>query len=206
MKVFKVLGSTIASKTGNNIQINIINLIIIFIYLHIGFKIYSLETRIDKTLNYNEMQNNKNKKTIYPNSVRGTQRFTKPSRTNGAANIQINSEIAIPKLKILAEKYYGITDPYGFLTNLRNTLGISDSEGASKYGEVRVKDINGKTILASLRITNHNSNAETYVTHDANYPINVSILVRKNFKKIHLSPIKMSYWKNMFTMRKKWRK
>ena len=158
--------------------------------MHIGFKIYSLETRIDKTLNYNEMQNNKNKKTIYPNSVRGTQRFTKPSRTNGAANIQINSEIAIPKLKILAEKYYGISDPYGFLTNLRNTLGISDSEGASKYGEVRVKDKNGKTILASLRITNHNSNADTYVTHNANYPINVSILVRKNFKKNTFKPHK----------------
>jgi|GEM_PF-5291245 len=90
--------------------------------------------RVDITLNYNEMQNDKNKKTIYPNSIRGTQRFTKPSRTNGGANIQINSEIAIPKLKILAEKYNGITDPYGFLTNLRNTLGISDSEGASKYG------------------------------------------------------------------------
>lgn len=139
--------------------------------------------RVDITLNYNEMQNDKNKKTIYPNSIRGTQRFTKPSRTNGGANIQINSEIAIPKLKNLAEKYNGITDPYGFLTNLRNTLGISDSEGASKYGEVRIKDKSGKTLYASLRITNHNSNAETYVTHDANYPFNVSILVRKNFKK-----------------------
>ena len=41
------------------------------------------------------MKSNKNKKNIYPNSIRGTQRFTKPSRTNGVANIQINSEIAI---------------------------------------------------------------------------------------------------------------
>ena len=33
-----------------------------------------------------------------------------------------------------------------------------------------------------MRITNHNSNAETYITHNSNYEYNLSILVRKNFK------------------------
>ena len=35
------------------------------------------------------------------NSIRGTQRFTKPSQTNGGENIRIDSETAIPKLKNL---------------------------------------------------------------------------------------------------------
>ena len=35
------------------------------------------------------------------NSIRGTQRFTKPSQTNGGENIRIDSETAIPKPKNL---------------------------------------------------------------------------------------------------------
>lgn len=136
------------------------------------------------------MRSNKNKKTIYSNSVRGTQRFTKPSRTNGAANIQINSETAIPKLKILSEKYIGITNPHGFLTNLRQALGLVDSEGASKYGVVKVINSDGNSSYISLRITNHNCNAENYIYHCANFQLNVSILVRKNFKKNTFKPHK----------------
>ena len=65
-----------------------------------------------------------NKKNIRLNSIRGTQRFTKPSQTNDSANVQINTEEAIPKLKKLAQNYIGVNDPYGFLTNLRNALDI----------------------------------------------------------------------------------
>ena len=43
------------------------------------------------------MSNDDNKKNIRLNSIRGTQRFTKPSQTNDVANIKINAEIAIPK-------------------------------------------------------------------------------------------------------------
>jgi hypothetical protein len=39
---------------------------------------------------------------------------------------QINSEIAIPHLKKLAQKYIGISNSYGFLTDLRNALGIGE--------------------------------------------------------------------------------
>lgn len=46
---------------------------------------------------------NKNKKAKRLNSIRGTQRFTKPSQTNGYANIQINTETTIPKLNKLAQ-------------------------------------------------------------------------------------------------------
>lgn len=128
------------------------------------------------------MENDKNKKVTRLNSIRGTQRFTKPSQTNDIANVQINTEIAIPKLRKLAQEYYGVTDPYGFLTNLRNALDIPNLEGASKYGVVKIKKDDGSKLEASLRITNHNSNAETYITHNANYEYNLSILVRKNFK------------------------
>ena len=49
-------------------------------------------------------KNRQNKKAKRLNSIRGTQRFIKPSQTNGVANIRINSETAIPKLKNLAKQ------------------------------------------------------------------------------------------------------
>lgn len=128
-----------------------------------------------------EGKNKAKKKARRSNSVRGTQRFTRPSQANGGANIPINSEIAIPKLEKLVQKYIGISDPYGFLTDLRNALGIPNSQGASKYGEVTIPKNDGSVLQASLRITNHNSDARTYITHNANYEYNLSILVRKNF-------------------------
>lgn len=127
-----------------------------------------------------ESRKNKNAKRL--NSVRGTQRFTKPSQTNGGANIRINSETTIPKLKNLAKKYIGVSNPYGFLTDLQNALGIPNSKGASKYGVVTIPKEDGRVLEASLRITNHNSDAETYISHNANYEYNLSILIRKNFK------------------------
>ena len=123
-----------------------------------------------------------NKKVTRLNSIRGTQRFTKPSQTNDNANVQINAETAIPKLKKLAQDYIGVVDPYGFLTNLRNALDIPNLEGASKYDLVNIQKDDGSKLEASLRITNHNSNAETYIMHNSNYEYNLSILVRKNFK------------------------
>ena len=135
-----------------------------------------------------------NKKTKHLNSIRGTRGFTKPSQMIGAANIQINCEIATANLKKLINKYVGVTDPYGFLTNLRNALGIPNTKGASKYGVVTIYKEDGSVIQVSLRITNHNSNAETYITHNANYPYNLSILVRKKFKKntfIHHNDVRL---------------
>ena len=66
--------------------------------------------------------NKAKKKARRSNSVRGTQRFTRPSQANGDANIPTNSEIAIPKLEKLAQIYIGVSAPYGFLTDLQNVL------------------------------------------------------------------------------------
>ena len=86
---------------------------------------------IIKILMQVESRKNKNAKRL--NSVRGTQRFTKPSQTNGGANIRINSETTIPKLKNLAKKYIGVSNPYGFLTDLQNALGIPNSKAMIYY-------------------------------------------------------------------------
>ena len=136
------------------------------------------------------IEESKNKKTKRLNSIRGTQRFTKPSQTNGATNIPINIEEAIINLKNLAQKYVGVKNPYGFLTNLRVALGIPNKKGASKYGEVTIPKPDGSVLQASLRVTNHNADAETYITHNANYEYNLSIMVRKNFTKNTFKPHK----------------
>ena len=117
------------------------------------------------------------------NSIRGTQRFTRPSQSFDCTNVVINSQDAIQSLRQLSQNYFGVNDPHGFLTDLRNALGIIHSDGASNYGEVQIPQSDDSVMKVSLRITNHNSNAETYLTHNANYQFNLSILVRKNFQK-----------------------
>lgn len=106
-----------------------------------------------------------------------------PSQTYGNAKVQINSEIAIPKLQKLAETYLGVSDPHRFLTDLRVALGIPDSQGASKYGVVSIPKEDGSILQASLRVTNHQANANTYIDHDANYKYNLSIVVRRKQRK-----------------------
>ena len=68
------------------------------------------------------IEGNKKKKANLPNSVRGTHGFTKPSRKNGTANVQINSETAVPILKKLGQNFKGVVNQHGFLTDLRNAL------------------------------------------------------------------------------------
>ena len=101
-----------------------------------------------------------------------------PSQTNGNANILIKSNIAIPKLQNLAKKYIGVVDPHGFLTDLRIALNIPNTKGVSKYGYITIPKEDGSVLQASLRITNHNSNANTYITNNTNMDYNLSIVVR----------------------------
>ena len=54
----------------------------------------------------------KNKSAKRPNFHKGSLSHS-PSQTNGDAKVQINSEIAIPKLQKLAETYFGVSDPSG---------------------------------------------------------------------------------------------
>ena len=128
---------------------------------------------------------NKNAKRL--NLLKGRQPRN-PSQTNGGAKIRINSEIAIPKLKKLAQDYIGVTDPQGFLTDLRIALGIPNSQGASKYGEVTIPKEDGSELKASLRITNHQANAEQYIKHNANYEYNLSIVVRRKERRNAFTP------------------
>lgn len=132
-------------------------------------------------------KNNRNKNAKRLNLLKGRQPRN-PSQTNGGAKVRINSEIAIPKLKKLAQDYIGVTDPQGFLTDLRIALGIPNSQGASKYGEVTIPKEDGSELKASLRITNHQANAEQYIKHDANYEYNLSIVVRRKERRNTFTP------------------
>ena len=74
------------------------------------------------------MGEDKNKKNTRLNLLSRLE-VTSASQTNGSAKIVINNEIAIPKLKELSKLYIGVTNPQGFLTDLRVSLGIPDSQG-----------------------------------------------------------------------------
>lgn len=126
------------------------------------------------------MGEDKNKKNTRLNLLSRLE-VTSASQTSDGAKIIINNDMAIQKLGILAKLYIGITNPQGFLTDLRIALGIPDSRGASKYGYVIIpKD--GSYLQASLRITNHNSNVMTYIDNGVDLEYNLSIVISKRFK------------------------
>jgi hypothetical protein len=133
------------------------------------------------------MSNDDNKKAIRLNSLSRLE-VTSASQTNGIAKVIINNEISIPRLKKLAEKYIGIINPQGFLTDIRIALGIPDSKGVSKYGYVVIPKYEGNYLQASLRITNHNSNVKTYIDNGLNLEYNLSIVVSKRFKSNTFKP------------------
>lgn len=130
---------------------------------------------------------NDNKKNIRLNFLKGSQSHS-PSQTNVDAKVQINIETAIPKLEKIAQKYVGIINPQGFLTDLRIALGIPDSQGVSKYGEVLIFKEDVFFLKASLRITNHQANAKQYIIHDANCEYNLSIVVRREMRRNTFKP------------------
>ena len=128
-----------------------------------------------------EIRRNRGKKNANrPNLSKGV--YTQPSQTIGNANIAINSEIAIPNLEKLAKYYNSKYNAKGFITNLCNALGLPMKNQSSQYGEVEIPFIN-PTCKASLRITAHNANAENNIKHDANYPYNLSIVVRNKMRR-----------------------
>ena len=130
---------------------------------------------------------NDNKKNIRLNFLKGSQSHS-PSQTNVDAKVQINIETAIPKLEKIAQKYVGIINPQGFLTDLRIALGIPDSQGVSKYGEVLIFKEDVFFLKASLRITNHQANAKQYIIHDTNCEYNLSIVVRREMRRNTFKP------------------
>lgn len=133
------------------------------------------------------MGEDKNKKTTRLNFHKGSQSHN-PSQANGSANININVEVAITNLQKIAKKYVGIKNPQGFITDLRIALGIPDTPGASKYGLVTILSGNDVFLQASLRITNHQANAEQYIMHNANCEYNLSVVVRREMRRNTFKP------------------
>ena len=60
----------------------------------------------------------------------------RPSCKNDAAKIQIFRKPAIEKLKLLKKSYQQNNQIYGFLTDIKNALGLKPTKGASGYGIV----------------------------------------------------------------------
>lgn len=60
----------------------------------------------------------------------------RPSCKNDAAKIQINRKLAIEKLINLEKSYQQNNQIYGFLTDIKNALGLKPTKGASGYGIV----------------------------------------------------------------------
>ncbi|MBQ9434637.1 MAG: hypothetical protein IJU33_00735 [Bacteroidales bacterium] len=104
----------------------------------------------------------------------------KPSCENDAAKIQINRKKAIGKLRKLKKSYTDIEQIYGFLSNLKTAIGLNPSHGASEYAPVEILRSNGTILIASISISNHPSNAKTYIEHDFNYEYNLRIVVKRS--------------------------
>ena len=111
---------------------------------------------------------------------------TKASPSVAPANVVINVDNARQKLQELKSVYQqkeDFADTRGFLTDLRTALGIPNDRGACKYGVVK-----GGDFIASISLTNHNSNAQTYVDANANYPYNLRLMIRRRYRKNTFKP------------------
>ena len=130
--------------------------------------------------NENGKPNNQKQKKHSRKLLRRSLSSNKPSRENDAAKIQINRETAILKLTELEKNYFGINQIYGFLTNIKNAIGLQPSKGASEYGFVIIPKENNETLTASISLTNHHGDARTYIDRNANYEYNLKIAVKKS--------------------------
>lgn len=124
----------------------------------------------------------KKKKSNVRTCLNGAKDATGASQTFDAAKVQINSGITKQKLENLKEKYKNTTNPYGFLTDLQIAMGLPRVKRASNYGIVTIPKADG-TAAVSIRISNHSTNAGTYITNNANQEYNLSIVVRKRARK-----------------------
>ncbi len=120
----------------------------------------------------------KNKKANGPN-LESSPQGTRASQPIDKAKIQINSESAISKLENLKTKYANSKNFKGLLTDLRVACGIPNDENPSKYGRINIPSSNGKIMTCSLRLSNHHTNAKTYVEHDSNCDYNLSLAIRR---------------------------
>ena len=103
------------------------------------------------------------------------------------AKIVRNTEIAKQNLRILAEKYVGVNDVRGFLTDLWEALGIQSQGGNKKggkpsgYAVYQLQD--GTKLYISIRASAHNANADKYIEHPPVPDVNLSIVLQKKMRK-----------------------
>ena len=114
----------------------------------------------------------------------------RPSCKNDVAKIQIKRELAMEKLKILEKSYQQDNRIYGFITDIKNALGIKATKGVSGYGIVNIPKNDGSVLEATISPTNHHANAQTYIDKDCNYEYNLKIAVRKKAMKGKFKPHK----------------
>ena len=103
---------------------------------------------------------------------------TTASQENDAAKIQNKIITTKQNLFNVAEKYAHVNDPEGFITNLKNALGMN-ADKASNYNYFVIRE---KQMRVSIRVSNHHANAGKYLEHDAN-DFNLSIMVSKRYRK-----------------------
>ena len=133
-----------------------------------------------KKLDASDNQKGRKQKIILANCIRRNLSSNRPSCKNDNAKIQINRKIAIENLKIMEKKYWGHDTIHGFLTDLKIAIGLTPNKGASEYGFVYIPLEGGADLTASLSVSNHHSNAITYINKDFNYEYNLRIVVRKS--------------------------
>ena len=114
----------------------------------------------------------------------------RPSCKNDVAKIQINRKLAIEKLINLEKSYQQNNQIYGFLTEIKNALGLKPTKGASGYGIVNIPRNERSVLEATLSLTNHHSNAQTYIDNDCNLEYNLKIAVRKKQMRSKFKPHK----------------
>ena len=114
----------------------------------------------------------------------------RPSCKNDAAKIQIFRKPAIEKLKLLEKSYQQNNQIYGFITDIKNALGLKPTKGASGYGIVNIPKNDGSVLEATISLTNHHSNAQTYIDNDCNLEYNLKISVRKKQMRSKFRPHK----------------
>ena len=133
----------------------------------------------------NQKQKNHSRKLLMRNLS-----SNRPSCKNDAAKIQIFRKPAIEKLKLLEKSYQQNNQIYGFLTDIKNALGLKPTKGASGYGIVNIPKNDGSVLEATISLTNHHSNAQTYIDNDCNLEYNLKIAVRKKQMRSKFRPHK----------------
>ena len=113
----------------------------------------------------------------------------KASQPSNGTNIRKDIEPTKENLRNLAERWKGVNQVHGFLSELWNALGIASSNGKqqkggnpSRYAAFQLQD--GTVLTVTIRASAHNANADTYLKDgNINGDTNLSIVLQKRSKK-----------------------